>query len=178
VSPSNQAGTYEPGNGFGVPSWIAQGLPQSLLPYLFVPFVYSAQALTLLAGQTTTITTAIQADSHFVMTDITDDTRDGATGLTYQTDPPFTVQFQNQGSGAYLSDKALGWRSCVGSFGNTGSGPAVWFVPLLLYANASFAAIIANLDGANAYNVRLAYRGFKIFGVLRDAQAISPVTGQ
>ncbi len=171
-------GNYNPGTGFGVPRWIAQGLPSSLLPYLFVPFVYSAQALTILAGQTQTITTAVQADSHFVMTDITDDTRDGATGLTYQTNPPFTVQFQNQGSGSFLSDKALGWRSVVGSFGATGSGPAVWFVPLLLYANASFAAIIANLDGALAYNVRLAYRGFKIFGVYRDASNVPQLTGQ
>src|SRR5208282_1335597 len=154
-------GANDPSSGLMVPYWIAQALPTSLLPYLFVPFVYSAQALPLAAGATVTITTAVQADSHFVMTDFADDTRDGATGLLFQTDPPLTVQFQNQGSGMYLSDRALGWRSAVGTFGNTGSGPAVNFCPLLLYANASFAAIIANLDGGNAYNVRLAYRGFK-----------------
>jgi hypothetical protein len=171
-------GNYNPGTGFGVPRWIAQGLPSSLLPYLFVPFVYSAQQLPISASQTVTITTAIQADSHFVMTDIVDDTRDQATGLVFQTDPPFTVQFQNQGSGAFLSDKTLGWRSVVGTFGNTGSGPAVNFVPLLLYANASFAAIIANLDPTNSYNIRLAYRGFKIFGVFRDATNVPQLTGQ
>jgi hypothetical protein len=171
-------GAYDASAGFGVPKWIAQGLPQSLLPYLFVPFVYSAVVLPIAAGQTVTVTTAIQADSHFVMTDFSDDTRDGATGLIYQTNPPFTVQFQNQGSGSFLSDRALGWRSVVGSFGTSASGPAVSFVPLLLYANASFAAIIANLDPGNGYNVRLSYRGFKIFGVMRDASNVQPVTGQ
>lgn len=170
----------DPSAGYGVPLWIVQALPSSLLPYLFVPFTYSARAnaTTLAASATATVTTAIQSDSHFVCTDMADDTRDGSTGLTYEADPPFLVQFQNLGSGAYLSDAQVGWRSVIGSYGNTGSGPRILYVPLLLYANSSFAAVIVNNDGSNSYNLRsLAYNGFKIFGVYRNASTPTALTG-
>lgn len=168
--------TLDPNGGQRVPAWIGQALPSSLYPYLFSPFIYSGHLLPLAAASNATITTAIQSDSHFVVTEIVADVRDAATGLTLQAAPPLTVQFQNQGSGMFLSNEALGWVEAVGNFANT-AGAAINFVPLLLTANSSIAALIANLDPANGYNIRLGYRGFKIFGVFRDLQAVQPLSG-
>lgn len=72
---------------------------------------------------------------------------------------PQVIQLSDSGSGRDLSNFPVAITSLFG----TGERPFIWSKPKVLDPNSTFSARIQNLV-ATAFNIRLAFHGFKIFG--------------
>jgi len=146
-------------NGLGVSPFMA-GLPKDLLDRQRDFFVYTAEFLPLAAGATTPFETAIQADSDFLAVA-------GVRNILTTAAPPVAVadslqtcQLIDTGSGRTLSDRAVPLDNWFG----TAQLPTYWPQPKLFRASSTITLTITNLDGTNAFSIRVAYLGFKIFG--------------
>lgn len=121
-------------------------------------FTYTASFVPIAAGATGTVNTAIQADAHFALVAI--------ARTVFQTDnttvvaaPPLMLQLTSSGSGRFLSDAAIHLENYAG----TAQLPFVFPMPFVLTAGSQLSATLQNLNGATAYNVRIAFHGFKLF---------------
>jgi len=72
---------------------------------------------------------------------------------------PLLVTLSDSGAGRNLSNSPVAINSLFG----TGERPFIWARPKVLDPNSTFVAQVQNLV-ATAFNVRLAFQGFKIFG--------------
>jgi len=122
-------------------------------------FMYTASFTPLAAGSTANVTTPIQADSDFLLTTVNGVVFD-TTDTTVQANPRMLVTLLDAGAGRQLSDAAVHWLDFIG----TGQLPGILPFPKILRASSQLRTTVQNLDGATAYNVRIAYVGFKVFG--------------
>ena len=128
------------------------------------PFVFMINFLPLAASNTATDQFITQADSGFAISKTTFVVSDSSNVfITNISDTPkfvpLVVTLSDSGSGRDLSNLPTPVTSRFG----TGERPFVWAKPKILDPNSTFTARIQNLV-ATAFNVRLAFHGFKIFG--------------
>lgn len=140
------------------PFWFPQQATGQAIDY----FAYGTDftgASQLAAGATISNPINIQNDSAFcilsaVMVETTTD------NLTFLAQRPLLVDLLDTGSGRHLSSTPLHADNWFG----TAELPKYWDVPKILGPNSTFAVTVQNLDTVNAYTVRVAFHGFKIFG--------------
>lgn len=72
---------------------------------------------------------------------------------------PFVITLSDSGSGRDLSNSAV----AIGTYFGPDQFPFPWPTPKILDPNSTFTARIQNLV-ATAFNVRLSFHGYKIFG--------------
>lgn len=146
-----------------LPSYITF-LPPHLRRKAKEGFVYSATQIPLAANATQVSTIAIQNDSDFLWVDITGTARDPLAPQTVFVAPAITVMVNDSGSGRNVFQAAQDWRNVVG----TAELPGDYSYPYLAEKGGTLTITFQNL-GAQAYDVRVALRGFKIFNFNEDA---------
>lgn len=129
-------------------------------------FAYSVNALALAAGTVATPTFSVQADSDFLVTRITGTARNPAAPTVVFLTPALTLLIESGGSGRNLFNQASDWRNIVGTAEE--SDRKDW--PKILQRASTVRVTLTNIDLApgQAYDVRLTFEGFKIFGFERD----------
>ena len=144
----------------------AQMIASGMNPKLFTldPFTFIINFTPLAASNTATENFITQADSGFAIV---------KTAFTVSSDvnvfvanisdtpkyAPFLISLSDSGSGRDLSNGPVSINTY---FGN-GERPFIWSRPKVLDPNSTFTARIQNLV-ATAFNVRLSFHGYKIFG--------------
>ena len=128
------------------------------------PFNYTTEFLPIAASITQTGQFTVQADSAFAImkTNGTVATTGNVFIANISDTPrytPFTLTWTDSGSGREIMDTPVSWDSVVG----TGQRPSIWPKPKILDPNSTFSTRLNNLV-ATAFNVRLHFIGYKIFG--------------
>ena len=121
-------------------------------------FFYSAEFLPIGASATATVRVPIQADSHFMLLQITGDVRALVTDEVVIAAPAMRILLRDEGTGRILMDRAQMWDNIVGTAERPGFLPA----PKLIRANSTFVVELIN-DNANARQARVAFVGYKVF---------------
>lgn len=150
--------------GFDVtvlPNPLLYMLPRSLWDNLKQFSGLTAAWVPLAASASTPVNTSVPNDCIFVILSLQATVRDAATGLTVVTASPFTIQVQDQGSNVNLFDQPTDFLNVVG----TGASPCYLSLPRIVKKGATLATTITNLDTVNAFNIRLVFGGFKVFGM-------------
>lgn len=145
-----------------VPAQAAQALeylPPELRQRARDYFAYSTDFLPLAAGTADTESISIQADSDFLLVAATGIARDPADVDSRFAAPAITVQLTDTGSGRQLQNQAQDWLSFFGD----SELPFFLPYPKVLDRNSILTTTLENLDGAQDYDVRISYHGFKIF---------------
>jgi len=121
-------------------------------------------SLALAAGATDDPTFTV-GDADFVCTDITGTARDPANPTVVFLGPAITLMINDEGSGRNLFNRAQDWHSKVGS----GERPYRLPMPFLIKQTSVVTVTLVNIDlaGGQAYDIRLAVGGFKIFPTKR-----------
>jgi hypothetical protein len=132
-------------------------------------YIYEAQALTLAASGTTTDTIQIEADSSFILQKLTHHTQaPAATALAASAlglvasqviVPPVAIVITDTGSGRQLMPGPIPIPSLFG----VGGLPFILPNPRLFMRNSTIQIAFTNLDATNAYSVRLAFIGYKVY---------------
>ncbi len=135
-------------------------LPQELWDNAKDFFVYGTDFLPLAAGGTATQDIAIESDSDFLIVAGNRIVTDDPDQTVIVAFPPFLVTLFDNGSGRRLQNRAQHIENMFG----TAQLPAYWPFPKLIPRASTFSTTLQNLDAGNAYNVRVSYLGFKIFG--------------
>jgi hypothetical protein len=142
------------------------GMPQSKAQKLFTldPFTFIINFTPLAASNTATDNFITQADSGFAIV---------KTAFTIASDvnvlvanisdtpkyAPQLITLSDSGSGRDLSNGPVSINTYFGS----GERPFLWCRAKVLDPNSTFTARIQNLV-ATAFNIRLSFHGFKVFG--------------
>lgn len=128
------------------------------------PFTFIINFLPLAASNTATDNFITQADSGFAII---------KTAFTVASDvnvfvanisdtpkyAPQIITLSDSGSGRDLSNGPVS----INTYFGTGERPFIWCHPKILDPNSTFTARIQNLV-ATAFNIRLSFHGYKIFG--------------
>ncbi len=128
------------------------------------PFTYNINFLPLAASNNATDQFITQADSGFAIVKtcfVIASNVDVFVANISDTPKfaPILVTLSDSGAGRNLSNSPVAINSLFG----TGERPFIWARPKVLDPNSTFVAQVQNLV-ATAFNVRLAFQGFKIFG--------------
>lgn len=128
------------------------------------PFTFVINFLPLTANNTATDNFITQADSGFaiVKTSFTIASDVNVFVANISDTPkyaPQVVTLSDSGSGRDLSNAPVS----INTYFGTGERPFIWCHPKILDPNSTFTARIQNL-AATAFNIRLSFHGFKIFG--------------
>lgn len=141
------------------PFWFPVGAIQHKLDFDFFAYgVDFAGTNVLLASQTLTIPININSDSAFLILSATMVETDTAN-TTFLTNRPLLCQLSEGGGARNLFNTPLHVDNVFG----TAEEPCYWDVPKLLLPNSTFNVQLQNLEAVNR-NVRVAFKGFKIFG--------------
>lgn len=140
-----------------LPSYV-QFLPPHLRKNAKEGFMYSAVAIPLAAAGTVVATVAIQNDSDFLWVDTRGVCRDPAAVQTIFPNPAVTIQVNDSGSGRNVFQAPLDWVAVVG----TAQLPGEFSYPYLAEKAGVLTITFVNL-GAQAYDIRCALGGFKVF---------------
>lgn len=132
--------------------------------YTLDPFTFVINFLPLTASNTATDNFITQADSGFalVKTSFTVASDVNVLVANISDTPkyaPFVITLSDSGSGRDLSNGPVS----INTYFGTGERPFIWSRPKILDPNSTFQARIQNLV-ATAFNVRLSFHGYKIFG--------------
>lgn len=133
-------------------------------------YIYEAQCTSLAASAQTTDNIQIEADSSFILqklayyaTPITFPTANAANILglvqSQRLLPPVSVIIVDTGSGRQLMPAPIP----IPSFFGTGELPFILPNPRLFMRNSTIQINFTNLDGVNAWTVRLAFIGYKVY---------------
>jgi len=124
-------------------------------------FVYQENFLALASGATATGSINIQADSDFLLEELTffADIAGAAQTSSSRVIPLVTVQISDTGSGRNLLESQVPIPSIFG----TGERPFILPNPKLLAANSNLSLSVTNYDAAAEYNLRCSLIGTKIF---------------
>lgn len=132
-------------------------------------YVYEAQALALAASASVTDTIQIEADSSFILQKLAFHNlapagtvlAASALGLVdgQRIITPVTVIITDTGSGRQLMPTGIPIPSLFG----TGQLPFILPNPRLFMRNSTISVQFTNLDATNAYTVRLAFIGYKVY---------------
>jgi hypothetical protein len=140
-------------------SEIVATLPPELRALAKDYFAYRIEFLPLGANQALTGSFNVQSDSDFVIVARTALILNAATGAWLDPNQaPFLITETDTGSGRQIMDGAVGF---AGFFG-TGSEPHYLVWPKKIRAASAYTVRLENLS-ATAFNVRLAFHGFKLF---------------
>lgn len=128
------------------------------------PFTFVINYLPLAASNTATDNFITQADSGFAIVKTAFTIADAANVFVANISDtpkyaPQIVTLSDSGSGRDLSNAPVSINTYFGS----GERPFIWCRPKVLDPNSTFTARIQNLV-ATAFNIRLSFHGFKIFG--------------
>ena len=140
-----------------LPSYVSF-LPPLLRKRAKEGFDYAAVAVPLAALGTVVATVAIQNDSDFLWVDLTGVARDPAAVQTIFPNPAITIQVNDSGSGRNVFQQPQDWGAVVG----TAQLPGEFAYPYLAEMGGTLTVTFQNLGG-QAYDVRCALRGIKIF---------------
>lgn len=158
-----------------VPFGVAQYLPSQLQSLLYLPFSFSVTfpATQLIAGATAIPQNfTVGNDSHFVLTNVTGSVYGAAVAPpVFFATPPLLLQYTDTGSGFQMQDQPQPWNNLVGGMG-TSAGQYLYTVPYLIEANSTVVVTASNIDTSQAYNARMSFSGFKVYGVPRDNSAV------
>lgn len=122
-------------------------------------FTYSAEFLPLPNNAGATVLITIQADSDFLLAELTGDARADDTSETVIAAPSILVLFADQGTGRLLQDRAQMWDNIIG----TAERPFILPVPKLFRASSTIAVTATQGNVGAARNVRIALHGYKVF---------------
>lgn len=152
------------------------GVQMTVVPGLYLDFLpaewrenerdyfgYGITAANILAGTTQVPTFSVQADSMFLLTQITGTARDPAAPAVRFPNPALALQIDSGGSGRNMFSQAVHWDTVVGD----AQLPYFLPYPKLFEPRAVVNVTMANLDAAQAYDVRITFGGFKIFNYKR-----------
>lgn len=144
-----------------------QFVPPPLRPYAKDYFGYTVESLNLAGGAVATPTFAVQKDSDFLLCLVTGTARDPANPTVVFAAPALTVLITSSGSGRNLMSRPLDWNNVAG----TAQRP--FFLPWTKFIQQSSTVEVqlTNLSpavGGQAYDVRMAFHGFKIFDELEE----------
>lgn len=133
-------------------------LPEAIRNRLRAFFLYTAEFIPLAAGSTSAQQLSINSDADFALCAIS---RVGTNtaNTTFSANLPILATLTNSGSGRLLSDRAVH----LDNYAGTAQLPFILPVPVILTAGSNLTVQLQNLDGANAFNVRVAFHGFKLF---------------
>lgn len=128
------------------------------------PFTFIINYVPLAASNTATDQFITQADSGFAIVKTAFTIASDANVLIANISDtpkyaPQLVTLSDSGSGRDLSNAPVS----INTYFGTGERPFVWCRPKVLDPNSTFTARIQNLV-ATAFNIRLSFHGFKIFG--------------
>lgn len=132
--------------------------------YRLDPFTFVINFLPLAASDTATDDFITQADSGFAIckTSYTVASNVNVFVANISDTPkyaPFVITLSDSGSGRDLSNAPVS----INTYFGTGERPYIWPIPKILDPNSTFTVRIQNLV-ATAFNVRLSFHGYKIFG--------------
>lgn len=161
--------------GEGVNPFLAQFMPLlnplALLDSKFWsramdPFVYGLDLLPAAASVVTTGTVQINNDSDFLLCSIAG-VFASAADVVNVTPPLFTIQVQDSGSGRTFYDRFVHVATVLElAVTNADIQRQQWF-PKLISGGSTLTVALANLS-AVATNIRLAFKGIKIFPFARS----------
>ena len=77
---------------------------------------------------------------------------------------PVLVQIKRSGSGADLADRPVPFTSYFGRGDQKDFYPFAWQPYVLFLRNANIRVNLQNLDPANAWQIRIAFHGYKHYG--------------
>lgn len=141
--------------GFNLPEWIKERAKEF--------FVYGSNFLPLAAGAQGTADIAVQADSDFLIV-ATSLVLTDAANVVFAANRPLTVTITDAASGRALMNAPMHVDNVFGTMQLPGYLP----LPGLFKRGGTISTTMVNLDAANAFNVRFAYLGFKIFNAPAD----------
>lgn len=122
-------------------------------------FIYGTDFLGIADGATESQSVSIQEDSDFFIISADAFVVDPAGPTRIDPDSFIaTVSLQDSGSGRNFVDRPIAFSNVYG----TAQLPGFWPYPKLLQASSTLTTQLTNNQGA-AVDVRLAYRGFKVF---------------
>lgn len=139
------------------------------LPKDYFAYAPTTDFLPLAAATTAAREVLIQADSAFLILDITGTVTDAATDLVVQATPPLLIQLRDEGSGRNMFSRARHWLDVVG----TAQLPKYLDYPKILKPRTTFTVTIQNLSGAAGFNIRPTFHGFKLFAGEGFAELLS-----
>lgn len=145
-------------------SKLAMGVAQVRRQFTLDPFTFVINFLPLAASNTATDNFITQADSGFaiIKTSFTIASNVDVFVANISDTPkyaPQVITLSDSGSGRDLSNLPVS----INTYFGTGERPFIWSKPKVLDPNSTFTARIQNLV-ATAFNIRLSFHGFKIFG--------------
>lgn len=142
------------------------GMPNGRARKLFTldPFTFVINFLPLALSGSATSDFITQADSGFAIVKTSFTIASDANVLVANVSDtpkyaPQIITLSDSGSGRDLSNAPVSINTYFGS----GERPFIWCKPKVLDPNSTFTARIQNLV-ATAFNIRLSFHGFKIFG--------------
>lgn len=147
------------GAGLGpVSPWVGL-LPRKLWRRQKDFFQYTANFLPLAAGATAAVETAIQSDADFVCVAIARVIDNNATPPVIQASAPILIEVFDSGSGRTIFDR----QQQIDNFAGTITLPHFLEYPKIFGAASAIQTTLQNQNAAQAFNVRLAFLGFKVF---------------
>ena len=135
-------------------------LPKALWNRVKDFFSYTVEWLPLAISESASKTFSTQGDADFM---IQEGVRVVSTvdNLTETAFPPMLVKIEDSGSGRNMMDKAVHLENLFG----TAQQPMVWPFPKRIRPNSTVTVTLQNLSAASAFNARLTFLGFKVFGM-------------
>lgn len=122
-------------------------------------FIYTADFLPLAAGLTLTVETSIQSDSDFAAIAATRVIDNNAAPPVIQATAPILIRVEDGGSGRLIFDR----QQHIDNFLGTVQLPHYLEYPKVFAASSTILTTLENQNAAQAFNVRVAYLGFKVF---------------
>ena len=143
---------------------LSMGAAQARKLFTLDPFTFIINFLPLAASNTATDNFITQADSGFAIVKtaftIASDVNVAIANISDTPKyAPQVITLSDSGSGRDLSNGPVS----INTYFGTGQEPFLWCRPKVLDPNSTLSARIQNLV-ATAFNIRLSFHGFKIFG--------------
>ena len=135
-------------------------------------FTFVINFLPLAASNTDTQNFVTQADSGFAIVKTSFDIASNVNVFVANISDtpryaPQVITLSDSGSGRDLSNSAVS----IGTLFGPNDDPFTWPCPKILDPNSTFTARIQNLV-ATAFNIRLSFHGYKIFGDVQQFRAV------
>lgn len=122
------------------------------------PFYYTAERLPLAANASESFQIQIQADSDFLLAELTGVVKNADLDETAIADPAILIEILSSSSGRILMDRAVSWSVLVG----TAQRPYILPTPKTFPANSQITINFTNQTAATK-RVRLTLHGYKLF---------------
>lgn len=157
-------GSGAAGGSITVPALYLDFLPADMRDRPRDFFIYSTPDFTsLAAGASASETFTVQNDSDFLIVALNGTAVDPADETSVFTTPALTVSLRDSGSGREFQNRPQHWRNVMGE----AELPSFLPYPKFIDRASDVSLTLSNLSAAQAYRVRVAFMGFKIFNIMR-----------